>query len=170
MSEQQNQTEAAGGGSALTSELDAQRATVQAQLDEAMAALQRYSRIKGVRYSDIARASLGPALLKKRLDNIDAQIAASELTQMLGLTQMDFFAAHALNGLMLLPDEQWQFDFKDCRGGEETWSDHMAMAAYSIAEAMLRARKHPMFDTPNAALRGGEAVPLESTVMQQETK
>lgn len=57
--------------------LGAQRAMVQAQLDDAVAALQRYSRIKGVRRSDVAQASIGPTLLKKRLDDIDTRIAAA---------------------------------------------------------------------------------------------
>ena len=71
------QSRAGEAGANLTAVLADQRATAQAQLDDAMAALQRYSRIKGVRKSDIARASLGPALLKKRLDDIDARIAAA---------------------------------------------------------------------------------------------
>ena len=55
-------------------ELVAQRAEVQARLDKAMVALQRYSQIKGVRHSDIAKASIVPAMLKKTLDSIDAAI------------------------------------------------------------------------------------------------
>ena len=73
----------------------------------------------------------------------------SDSTEVLGLTLMDYFAAQALTGIMGVPETEWQFDFTDCRNGEETWSDHMAMAAYSIAEAMLRARDHAMFAPPN---------------------
>jgi len=61
----------------LNAGLGDERAMVQTQLDEAMTALRQYSQIKGVRNSDIARASFGPAMLKKKLDAIDAQIAAS---------------------------------------------------------------------------------------------
>ena len=61
----------------MMNDLLAERNEIQAKLDEAMAALQRYSSIKGVRNSDVARASIGPALLKKRLDAIDAQMDAA---------------------------------------------------------------------------------------------
>ena len=51
-----------------------QRQNAQEWLDKSIAALQAYSRIKGVRRSDIARASLPAAMWKKRLDELDAQI------------------------------------------------------------------------------------------------
>jgi len=66
-----------------------ERAIVQEQLDEAMTALRRYSQIKGVRNSDIARASFGPAMLKKKLDAIDAQIAASPNVEVSGRPHLD---------------------------------------------------------------------------------
>ena len=65
-------TEDAEGQSRLNDGLGDERAIVQTQLNEAMNALRRYSQIKGVRNSDIARASFGPAMLKKKLDAIDA--------------------------------------------------------------------------------------------------
>jgi hypothetical protein len=66
-----------------------------------------------------------------------------------GMTLLDYFAAKAISGILTMPAEEWEFDFSDARGEETTYSDHIAMAAYSIGEAMLRARRHERFVTPN---------------------
>ena len=50
-----------------------EREKLQKQFDEAMIAFQNYSRVKGVRRSDIAMASTIPAMIKKRLDALDKE-------------------------------------------------------------------------------------------------
>ena len=52
-------------------DIEKERASVQKNLDDAMTALQRYSRIRGIRQSDIAKASVIPARIKAQLDKID---------------------------------------------------------------------------------------------------
>ena len=64
-----------------------------------------------------------------------------------GLTLLDYFAAKALNGVIMMPDECWPFDFSEEYGSDTTESDHLALAAYTIGEAMLRARQHKYFAT-----------------------
>ena len=62
-------------------ELKAERHIVKNRLDIAMEALQSYSKIKGVRRSDMALAAYGPGKLKKRLNSLDAKIADLECTE-----------------------------------------------------------------------------------------
>ena len=66
-----------------------------------------------------------------------------------GITLLDYFAARALPVVAAIPDAEWPFDFSDARGDETCYADHMAMAAYAVAEAMMRAREHPFFAPSN---------------------
>lgn len=65
------------------------------------------------------------------------------------MTLLDYFAARALPAVIAMPDDEWPFDFSDVRGDETCHSDHIAMAAYTYAESMLRARNHKFFASPN---------------------
>lgn len=60
----------------MVSELIAERAVEQAKLDDAMAALQRYARVKGVRRSDVAMAAIGLRAIQVRIEKLDADITA----------------------------------------------------------------------------------------------
>ena len=57
------------------------------------------------------------------------------------MTLLDYFAARALPAVIALPDDEWPFDFTDAYDDGTCHSDHIALAAYTYAEAMLRARK-----------------------------
>lgn len=61
------------------------------------------------------------------------------------MTLLDYFAARALPAVIAMPNEEWPFDFSDTYGDDTCHSDHVAMAAYTYAEAMLRARNHRYF-------------------------
>lgn len=67
-----------------------------------------------------------------------------------GMTLLDYFAARALPAVAAIPDAEWPFDFSDARGDETCYADHMAMAAYAVAKAMMRAREHQFFAPSNA--------------------
>ena len=61
------------------------------------------------------------------------------------MTLLDYFAAQALPVVAAIPDDNWPFDFSDAYGDKTTYADHCAMAAYTFAEALLRARNHEFF-------------------------
>lgn len=52
-----------------------------------------------------------------------------------GMTLRDYFAAKAMQATISTAAEP-------CMGGLDGYEDHMARAAYKIADAMIRARNH----------------------------
>lgn len=56
-----------------------------------------------------------------------------------GMKLRDWFAGHAMNGLFTMPAEWRSYFGKD--GCGSTWADEAAKAAYTVADAMLKARE-----------------------------
>lgn len=66
------------------------------------------------------------------------------------LALRDKFAIAALPEVMRIPNSEWPCDFSgeikdECGNDSMGYSDRIAMAAYSIADSMLIARKNTMF-------------------------
>ena len=73
------------------------------------------------------------------------------------MTLLDYFAVQALPSVMVIAEDKWYFDFSDAFGDKTCHSDHIAMAAYAFAEAMLRARNHKFYVSPNVQIEGQPA-------------
>ncbi len=69
----------------------------------------------------------------------------------MNISLMDYFAGQALIGLLAgRVGAENICDFSDVRQGDTTETDEWAHTAYSIAEAMLRAREHEYWNAPNS--------------------